>query len=270
MKSLSPFIFLVFLLAACSRTPQASIEAPAPAEYSSPTPHTAGVPTDDPIQAGIRFLFSKGSHSLEYTCDDCHETSSSGITGLIWLNEVTGQKESISTATELCTKCHPDQAVAGKTDRDKQPAHTDFGCIDCHNAHSTQADCTQSACHVDVRSTIFAQIEQPENHPTSGDSNTHMCEGSTCHDLAKQVAGKPIYHQPVHRDVPCYVCHDGTGMVIAQGTNGAWSTMGEVTQQTAASHTITRSVDCAKCHYSGNPWSLIESVSVTPTPIGIP
>jgi hypothetical protein len=117
---------------------------------------------------------------------------------------------------------------------------------------------------MDVANTIFAQVEQPALHPTTGDTNAHMCEGSGCHDLAKQVASAPVYHQPVHVEVPCYVCHDGTGLAVTKSADQAWITVseagesGEGALQPVVSHWLVPDVDCSKCHYSGNPWELRE------------
>jgi hypothetical protein len=271
MKIIRFILFLLFLLTACSPKTQASIDETVQSAYSTPTGNASGSSLEDPILEGISYSLNAGPHALKYSCEDCHASLKDDAgQQLIWFNGAAGQTEVVATPTKLCIKCHPDQIDANITQIGVQPVHLDFGCTDCHNAHSTQANCTQSACHTDIQSIISVRIQPPDPHPTSGDPNTHMCEGSTCHDLVKKVSRAPIYHQPVHRDVPCYVCHDGTGMVIAHGTDGAWFTLGAVTQQSAVSHTIARAVECTKCHFPGNSWGLIESVSVLPTPISIP
>jgi hypothetical protein len=149
------------------------------------------------------------------------------------------------------------------------PAHQDFGCTNCHNPHSTQANCTGSGCHADIANIINTHIEQPANHPTSGDTNTHMCEGEACHNLVKQVLAEPIFHQPVHKEIPCYVCHDETPMDVVRNSDGTWMTVidpglssgGEL--QPVVSHVIGQAVLCEKCHYIGNPWQLHEVVLPT-------
>ncbi|MBE3118298.1 MAG: hypothetical protein IMZ50_06020 [Candidatus Atribacteria bacterium] len=78
------------------------------------------------------------------------------------------------------------------------------------------------------------------------------------------MANAPIYHQPVHRNVPCYVCHDATGMAVGKADDQTWFTIRQTddgdndNDQMFVSHYIGLEVDCGKCHYVDNPWGLEE------------
>ncbi len=267
MKFLFLFALPILFLSACTQLQLASVDGSAPAADPSPTLESVGSPTPDPILDGIKFMLEAGPHASQFSCVDCHGTQTEEAgKQLIWFNGMSGQAESVGTPTELCLKCHPDEVASNTTGSDTQPVHGNFGCTNCHNAHSTQAGCAQSSCHVNVQSTISAQIDRPLGHTGTGDPSTHMCGGEACHSTATQVASAPIYHQPVHRNVPCYVCHDATGMAVARTDDQAWFTVNQAVdgasdgQKPVVSHTIDRSVNCLKCHYSGNPWSLIEVI----------
>lgn len=183
---------------------------------------------------------------------------------LTWTDESSGQVETIPKPMQLCVKCHEEQVEHTTQGGANLLAHSDFECTGCHNPHTLQASCTQSLCHFDIQTTLNAQTKQPENHTTTGDQNSFMCGGSACHDLAKQVALAPIYHQPVHRNVPCYVCHDVSGLPITLTEDQSWITTGNFEQTTSSaseqvvSHSIGSDVICARCHSYDNAWNLIE------------
>jgi hypothetical protein len=262
MKTLSPLILCALLLAACSQAPQASIDPPPPAVYSSPTPLPQEYSTDDPILEGIRTLFSSGPHAGSYSCENCHGTSERIGKQLNWLNPTNGHTEVVSTPTELCLKCHPEQRSKSDSQSQVISPHADQDCTGCHNAHSTQASCTNSVCHTDIQTIFYAKIVRPEPHPTEGDPNSYMCGGTACHTFAKQIASAPIYHQPIHNHVPCYVCHDSIGMAVGKADDQTWFTVGQTdngnssSSHMVVSHSIGLEVECGKCHFVDNPWGL--------------
>lgn len=268
MKYVLVLVLPVILLSACTQTPQAAVDVSSLVP-SLPVTQAMATPTDDPILEGIWFSLSNGPHATKFSCEDCHAGAETTGVALSWLNPVSGQRETVSTATELCAKCHPNQVAENPSPDLVLGVHEDFGCTNCHNTHNTRATCTGTGCHADVASILYAQIVTPANHPTSGDTNTHMCEGEACHNLVKQVLAEPIYHQPVHNEIPCYVCHDKTIMDVSRNSDGTWMTVIHTGQgsgaelQPVVSHVIGQEVLCEKCHFIGNPWQLTESVLPT-------
>lgn len=234
-----------------------------------PTPTNPPLPTVNPEQelllSSISASFSAGLHASEFSCEKCHTTKEGAVAKqLAWTDGSTGQMEVISSPNKLCGKCHADQVIRSGSLDTTQLAHIDFECTNCHNAHNLQASCTESTCHTSIRYFFSLRIEMPANHTGKGDPNSPMCGGSTCHDLARQVANTPIYHHPIHRNVPCYVCHDVSGMVVIMDGEQSWITVLDPGQDNGAkllpqiSHTIGLQVQCEKCHYTDNVWTLNE------------
>jgi hypothetical protein len=261
MKNLFPIIVL-FLLSASTHTPnQKPVETVAP----EPSATTSADPQQDLILRDIQDAFSKSLHAAKFSCEQCHSTNGGVVTNnLTWKDVSSGLVEVISTSTQLCAKCHEGQLAPSSLEDTTTIAHVNFECTSCHDPHSGQASCTQSICHSDIRSTLYAQVEQPEFHSTtSGDPNSPYCGGSACHELASQVAMAPIYHQPVHRNIPCYVCHDASGMKVTMNDNQSWITVDNSNQgnssaiKESVSHIIGTGSGCSRCHYYENPWNLI-------------
>jgi len=174
-------------------------------------------------------------------CKYCHEVDKKGNVDpeVTWLEiPQIGSYSSVDSNTELCLKCHneaelPDHGVANLGG-----AHADYECTDCHDAHSTQASCTGSGCHEDVM------------------------------DAAKQIPG----HDADHEIVACVACHDADGMEVGlDEESGLWTTFAVVLSPDGSeytvpftSHNIVLDAPCERCHYSGNPWGLSETVSSAP------
>jgi hypothetical protein len=251
-------IVFVFFLCACT---QGSGKEPVVTELPLPTINA----TQELLVNNIKTSYSTGIHASEFSCEKCHATRQGAVAKqLAWTDEGTGQVETVSSANVLCGKCHAEQ-IKGKESKDTtQFAHSDFECTNCHNAHSLQAGCTSTGCHTDIKNIRLAQVEKPSFHTGLGDPDSYMCGGTACHDLAKQVANTPVYHQPTHKNVPCYVCHDVSGMMVIMGDDQSWATVIDSGQGNGAellpqvSHTIGLDVQCQKCHYSSNAWSLDE------------
>lgn len=257
MKRIFLLLPLLLLLSACLGSANAQQSTVMPAGASS-------TPTADPMQNLIRTsvesALNAGPHSEKLSCTQCHATENGVIVEkLAWSAGAAQQPESVASSSDLCGQCHVRQHQERIDGQQGNLAHPDFTCTGCHDPHSTQASCTQSACHSEIQRILSAKVEKPTYHPTTGDDNGYMCGGSACHDLAKDVAGVPIYHRPVHRDAPCTVCHDAAGFPAGKAEDQSWVTVAEAgSGEAIVSHRIGREVECAKCHFSGNPWNLVE------------
>jgi len=168
-------------------------------------------------------------------CAMCHRVEN-GVSSaqIVWLNTLVEQYdttkdpyEAVKTPTELCEKCHRDASAARyKRDLGRGP-HSSFECTKCHDAHSTQASCAEP-CHADALK-------------------------------AKAVAGHDAAHAVVH----CVACHDASGLKVGpvEGTK-TWLTFrttdsrGKAAVTPYVSHIVQRQVNCARCHFSDNPWRL--------------
>lgn len=256
-----PMIVLLFSLSACSAS---SVETAVPTSTPPILIETPGLSEQDLKLREIQDIFSANPHKSKFTCGKCHSIDDNeAISGnLTWTDEKTGQSEKINYPSQICTKCHKLHTPQEIQHDSIQLAHNIYECTDCHNPHSTQASCTESQCHSEIGKTINAMIDVPPNHVSMSDPNAAMCGGSSCHELAKEVANTPIYHQPVHRDVPCYVCHDISGMQVSRNEKSSWITIDQVDIETGenndgfVSHTIGLNADCSRCHFEDNPWGL--------------
>ena len=167
-------------------------------------------------------------------CKICHELNKdkSVQSEYAWL-EIAPIDEyaDVDTPSELCQKCHTQNAYPGHFQIQVAGTHLDYECTQCHNAHSTTASCGSTDCHPD----------------------TNMVDA--------KVPG----HDPDHQEVACAVCHDGSGLNVGphQATN-AWSTfvLRAEDQELVpfVSHEIILEVYCDRCHFVDNLWGLSEQV----------
>jgi hypothetical protein len=250
--------FLIFIYLLCGCTTSQWLET-----VATETPWPTLNPEQELLLDNINTSYSAGIHAGEFSCKKCHATGDRPMEiHLAWADESTGRVEIISSPNELCGKCHADQVITAGTPETTQLAHVDFECTNCHNAHNLKAGCSESGCHADIQNIISAQVEKPSSHSGVGDVDSFMCGGSACHILAKQVANNPVYHRPIHRNVPCYVCHDISGLTVLMEGEQSWMTVFDNGQGDGAellpriSHTIGLEVQCKKCHYANNPWTL--------------
>ncbi len=172
-------------------------------------------------------------------CDICHRVDKAGVVSsevkaLNALIAMFGSSpdeawEPVTSTTALCEKCHTD-VDAWHYKRDLgQSSHVGYTCIKCHNAHSNQASCTAAGCHPDAL------------NPT------------------KPVAG----HDAAHAAVSCVACHDASDLKAGpvEGQKH-WLTFreggpgGKSGPAPYLSHNLQKKVDCARCHFAGNPWGL--------------
>lgn len=169
-------------------------------------------------------------------CEVCHRTEDHVVRPEVaWLNSLVAQYqtdadpyEPVQMHTELCEKCHRDQgAVHARRDLGSG-AHAGYECTNCHDAHSAKASCTAEGCHPDALTP------------------------------AQPIAG----HDKDHAAVACAACHDASGLKVAPVDGKAWMPFREAHMpgKTGAvpyvSHALQGKVDCARCHYNGNPWQL--------------
>ena len=168
-------------------------------------------------------------------CEICHPVEN-GIASkqVAWLNTATGKSEPVANINDLCAKCHlDDDVLRHKIDLGNQ-AHKNDTCTTCHDPHSTKASCTASACH--------AKLFTPDAKPIVG-------------------------HDAAHKSVACGACHDASGLKVGpQEGTAIWTTfrttelLGRSTTAAFMSHNLQRKVDCARCHFPGNPWKIADSV----------
>ena len=176
--------------------------------------------------------FTSEADWIVVECKVCHKYKRDKIEpGFAWL-EIAPIEEyaEVSSATELCDKCHLAEDIDGHFSVVVMGAHPGYLCTDCHDAHDTTASCSTSGCH----------------------------EGT----LETDVSG----HDEDHSDVSCVACHDGGGMEVGRiSDSGSWFTFiedGEGNMIPAASHNIVLAAPCERCHYPENAWGLSESVII--------
>ena len=111
----------------------------------------------------------------------------------------------------------------------KHEVHKALDCTKCHDPHTVTASCTAAGCHPDV-------LKPGNNIPR---------------------------HDAAHASVTCSACHDASGLKVGP-TDGMknWVTYrptapgGKTGDTPYVSHSLQRTVDCARCHAADNPWGL--------------
>lgn len=202
-------------------------------------------PTDEEVRDASPFnVFVSEEDWVGIPCETCHSYEGDTITGIAWLNPVTGVHETANTPNELCEKCH----VATDTGVDHLitlggTAHVNYAgawpqadrpqyCSDCHNPMSTVAMACED-CHTTVLS-----------------DETHI-NG----------------YNAMHTNVTCMACHDAEGYDAGphpdEAMGGLWvtqvTTVGRAgpTTEVVVSHSPQLAVSCDRCHYADNPNDLI-------------
>ena len=259
MKTLLKAGFILFFLASCqsnTQSPPTIVSTIAPTETVLPTETIS--PQTQERQNEITLIWENSVHaqaSNPVHCDDCHPTENGVVLeDVFWRNQQTGQYEAVSGANSLCSQCH-EGIFAGS-------AHMRFMCTDCHDPHRINASCTDSNCHSNVP-TVFYEIPATPTggHPNVGSS---FCSGTNCHSVATAVAETvDSIHGPAHTLVTCGACHDASQLQVGPSPDdGKWLIWqenefnGEVINTPYLSHDIQIEVDCARCHFEGNPWDL--------------
>jgi hypothetical protein len=136
--------------------------------------------------------------------------------------------EEVTSATELCLKCHAGDGVPEHFSVYPAGAHEGMECPECHDSHDGSAGCADAACH-------------PETSNTTVDG-----------------------HDEAHSLVACEACHDASEMPLnpreEDGIWSTWLTSADSTVRPFSSHDIVLEAPCDRCHYADNPWDLTESV----------
>jgi len=176
-------------------------------------------------------------------CETCHSYDGDTITGIAWLNPITGEHEPANTSNEICAKCHVD---AGSVDHEITlggTAHTNYAgqwpqgprpqyCSDCHDPMST----VNMACE-DCHTTILSD----EEHINGMNA--------------------------MHTNVTCMACHDASGYDAGPHTDeamgGLWvpqettTSRGTTSTSDMVSHSPQLDVSCTRCHFADNTNDLV-------------
>ena len=203
---------------------------------------------------------------------------------VVWFDNSTGYYEVIASNQDLCEKCH---VTTGRIQRGVslgEHTHQGNSCTDCHDPHSTMASCVSSGCHADVLADSLLPSSQ---HALLTDNEQCLAchtQGMQLHDMETQRTGNsdclnchldlydvqadqtsPSHHSKRHARVDCVACHDASGMEIGLVNNDSrWTTLrtiqspaGDVTD-IFSSHDLQKDVECGRCHFTENPWGLLE------------
>ena len=140
--------------------------------------------------------------------------------------------EEVSSASELCLKCHAGDSVVDHFAVTVGGAHARMECTECHDSHDGRASCTDSSCHVEA------------DEPAAG-------------------------HDPEHEAVACVACHDSGELAVSpRPDDGLWITWtitesGEPARE-FSSHNTVMEAPCERCHFVDNPWELSDTASEAP------
>lgn len=162
-------------------------------------------------------------------CNICHEVKKGKVVAeYAWLAvPPIDEYAEVESTTELCLNCHIQVDIPGHETPDLAIAHKEFTCTQCHDAHSTLArSCASEDCHAD---TINPSTVIPG-------------------------------HDDDHSAIPCWVCHDGSGLAAGLDENESWITVLDPDALPFVSHNIIKETLCERCHYLGNPWNLSDEV----------
>lgn len=196
-------------------------------------------------------------------CDICHARIDGRVSGEIaWWNQTTQTHEEIVDSNDLCQKCHENTEVLEHRIDLGERLHQGSSCIDCHDAHSTEASCTNEGCHAGIVELTDFPPATPVGVHTEG-SNA-FCAASNCHPAATAVATQPrSVHGYIHSSVSCVACHAAGEVHIGPSSeSGLWVTWrsldlyGLYWEQPYASHNLQVEVDCLRCHSDDSPWGL--------------
>ena len=165
-------------------------------------------------------------------CMICHKIKKDEVQEEIYYLEIAPIEEyaSVDSPTELCQYCHrTSEGLVNHPGTIVEGAHTAYGCEECHNSHSGTATCSNSGCH----STFGAE------------------------------ATAIIGHDADHDSVTCAACHDGSSLEVGQNEDGAFVTLyaGSEENYPFYSHNIVLETECARCHYTDNPWALSDAIT---------
>lgn len=261
LRKISRLVFLMIILSACSQSANAQTPSTdtVPATLAAtPSPTTTRIPPTPTKDTITRPEWEQSPHALAeepVECAACHRYADGKLTKEVaWYDEQSGVYQTVMTKGEVCQNCHDGYTHASNP-------HSNFGCVTCHNPHSTAASCKD--CHHHVGDTTIIPAATPDDgHPNGVDS---FCNGAACHASATQIAQLPDSGHPAqHPLVACAACHDASGSQVGPTEGGKWMPLrsdeaGDLVPFT--SHDLQRGVDCQRCHFLDNPWALAEQKS---------
>lgn len=155
------------------------------------------------------------------TCGVCHQPiGNSYSTALAFWDQATRQYQPVTSATELCGKCHEGRhGFEVVWEQTNSPAHKNWACTKCHGSHGAPVKCTD------------------------------------CHDVANG-PNATVHAQHAAFQVNCTACHDAAGLTIWQDPNSDSRHFGEYAPQRFGhalrswpSHDLQRAADCRRCHH---------------------
>lgn len=219
-------------------------------------------------------------------CEICHPVTGGAVQASVsWLNTSTGYRENVADNSALCAHCHKDTDTLRHARNLGTSAHISFVCTDCHDPHSTQASCTEAACHADepvpLPTPLPEHVDQKDTHqckechPSVDERHMNVLEEppTACFDCHGHLFGGGSSslmqegHSDAHTGVACVACHDATGLEVGPVADGShWITfritelLGRTSNEPYQSHNLQRDVDCSRCHYANNPWDLSSGV----------
>lgn len=179
------------------------------------------------------------------SCAMCHQADKKGNVQpeVSWLEiPQLGEYASVETHSDLCLKCHDTEGVADHGQVLVGSGHEGMQCTECHSPHSTTATCVTGDCHSDVLSDTDEIPGHDEDHKDVS------C--AACHDTAGWEVGP-------HPETGVWVTYSPWSLIVKAGEEDTVSQTGIVP---FSSHDLGLEVNCGRCHFSGNPWGLIETV----------
>lgn len=153
------------------------------------------------------------------TCDICHQpVGNSYSTALSFWNQSLSRYEPVSSAANLCDKCHTEQhGFQVAYEQSMSTVHKGWDCTRCHGSHNSPVKCTD------------------------------------CHDPTK---GRGAGAHAQHPNVDCTTCHDAGGLGIWQDPYPDSRFYQMYMPQRFAhalrswpSHNLQTPADCRRCHH---------------------
>jgi hypothetical protein len=287
-----PLLALVFLCACQTSASAGPVDgtatiavSPAPSVNVSPSPEPLATPTLTQTVAPPNSMeeqaWASSPHALSLAatvqptdprasaavpCSACHKEEGGAILGskIAWWNATAQQYDSVADVNGLCQKCHDRLRTSNGASTAKSDIHGAFECTACHDPHTTAASCSNSTCHAGIRQTSDMPPSTPMGgHPFIGGGGP-FCGGTSCHPAATAAASQPrSVHGAAHRNVTCQACHAAGDVTAGPGKGGGpWILLqttpppGNPTNVPYFSHAVQLEVDCQRCHFTGNSWSL--------------
>jgi hypothetical protein len=255
--------------------PQAKIDPP-------PNCVSCKFPNESELRIAQNNPFVREEDWENIGCEICHRVLNGDVEAEInWLDISTNYYETVETSVELCEKCHLTNDTLKHQREFKGSVHETFTCTDCHNPHSTTANCTAGGCHLDFSDKEAVHIEEhldqineddcEECHKGVADIHMNFLEETptACMDCHSSLMGQrgEIYqlaHSKIHENLWCVACHDSSNLEVGPLENESewvvfrlYEVLGQSINEPYKSHQVQLEVNCKRCHFIDNPWGLI-------------